>query len=283
MSAEEYPPWIYAFFQTTPLIAARLLTLVVFWARRARGLGLPGEPEGARVGSGGLDALSLALAFLLPSILVGVVAVVMALPSLAKARYGAAYLGVHALLVGWAVTRPASKGTRRFLAASFLVLVFVTQVLPPLASGWTFNVDAEQEDWAGATRFVETQRRAEDLVLLRAVLVESAGLFDGTLLPGCAAYIAAPMSDIYLAPGTEVAVMPQDLPARFSTAAYGALLGKQALRKSRFRIVIAGAPDPFGYVDSVLGWLHEPTHRTFRMEDAHAFGPVSVALLAPAS
>lgn len=276
-ATEEYPPWIYWFFQTTPLGCALLVGLVL---RLALGPGnaVPRDPGEASPREG-FDALSLSLSFLIPSLLVGIAAVTLRLPSLVKTRYGAAYLGICALLVGYLFTRLRAGLPRRVTAATYLLLVLLTQVAPPLIGGRSFSVDADLEGWNDAAAVLRDEAAPADAILLRSPLVETADLFAGKLPSGCAGYLASPLGGFYLPAGPEVVLLPPEIAGPPYPAVYGPRIGARIAGRERIWLVMAGAPDPDGYAGAVLALAGAASGRPYAVASVRSFGLVSMALL----
>lgn len=274
---DEFPPQVYAFLQTTPLLTAVLVFLAAAWA-------LGRSPLEARAGGGPeeegrerRDALAVTLQYLLPLLLLGTLA--LRLPSLVKPRYAAAYLAPAALLLGWALTRPAWAAGRRLLAAAYLALILATQVIPEMRAGRPFNKDTQVEDWRGAARFVAEGRQPGDLVLLRAGLVETADLYRGAFPDACTPYLASPLSDFYLPGEGDLAVLPPEFAPPPYPSAYAERLAPSLEERRRIWLVMLNPPDPNGYLRAALTYVRDTTQLPFRPERSGNFGQVNAFLL----
>jgi 4-amino-4-deoxy-L-arabinose transferase-like glycosyltransferase len=272
----EVPPGVYLFFRTTPLATALLVTAVLY-AVRGQGIrARPGREAVVPRGHRGVDVMALALGFLVPSLALAMAAVLLDLHSLLKARYLTASLAPCVLLLGWALTRPAWAPGRMVLAGTYLVLILLTDVAPPLWSGTSFNMNTRAEDWRGAVRLLQSEVQPDDLVLLRSGLVETEGFYRGTFPEECLPYLAAPLSAFYLDSRPDWVLLPPTFEPAVDPGSYGERIGRHLSGRSRIWFLLMAPPDPAGYLRAVSDYVKETTGRTYVLR-TEKFGQVIVA------
>jgi hypothetical protein len=273
---DEFPPGMYALVQSTPLLSAAAVLLILALAVGRDPLALI-QPEGEPRSS--FDLLALVSQAFLPLVLLGLAA--LRYPSLVKPRYYAVYLVPIVLLLGWGLTRPAWVAGRRLLVALFVALILATQVVPELKAGRSFNRDVQGEDWRGAVRMLLDGRQPGDAILLRSGLVESAAFFRGETPERCESYLTAPLSDFYFAGEGRVTLLPQEFEGPPYPPAYARRIGSALEGVGRIWIVMLNPPNPNGYLRSAVAYLWEATGQAFRPERSGSFGNVNVILLTP--
>jgi len=277
----QIPPGVFAYFQTTPLVLAMLLTGALWLALGRRDGGGGGVPVAQPEAMQRADLLALTLAYLVPALLLSAAALVLDLPTLLKPRYLVASLAPCVLLVGWLLTRFTWRPGRWILALTYLALVFGGD-LGPLRSGATFNVNARNENWSAAAQVVRDDLQPGDLVLLRGGLVETDDLFSGSFPQECEGYLAATLGDFYLPTRPEIVLLPQKFDATLDPELYRRHIGKHLEGRQRIWFVMLNPSNPAEYYTPLARYITEVTGRPYRLAGTGDFvyvGQVTLALL----
>jgi len=275
----QIPPGVFAYFQTTPLAVAVLLTgaLWLTLGRREHGRAPVPQPEAGQRA----DLLALALAYLVPAALLSVAALGLDLPTLLKPRYLAASLVPCVLLVGWLLTRFAWVPGRWIFTLTYLALVFAGD-LGPLRRGETFNVNARNENWRAAAKVVQDDLQPGDLVLLRGGLVETDDLFRGSFPEACEGYLAATLGDFYLPAQPEIVLLPQQFDPSLDPGLYQRRIGEHLAGRQRIWFVMLNPSNPADYYSRLARYITEVTGRPYRVGGTGNFvyvGQVTLVLL----
>jgi hypothetical protein len=270
---------VFAYFQTTPLAVAVLLTgaLWLTLGRRKDGSAPAPQPEAGQRA----DLLALALAYLVPAALLSVAALGLDLPTLLKPRYLVASLVPCVLLVGWLLTRFAWVPGRWIFTLTYLALVFAGD-LGPLRRGETFNVNARNENWSAAAEVIQSDLRPGDLVLLRGGLVETDDLFRGSFPEVCEGYLAATLGDFYMPTRPEIVLLPQQFDATIDPDLYRRRIGRHLAGRQRIWFVMLNPSNPADYYTQLARYITEVTGRPYRVGGTGDFvyvGQVTLVLL----